>query len=495
MSKFFNSLGAPFRLAVFLLACLAVAGRAPAADRAVWELRPYQIRVVFAPDSSPLWTARRLETLQASLRDAARAMVGRPWRLETAAAEAADSRRLHAADESEWEAAARPLLARATTGAAAPDDKVIVLSLRGAAAGASLSAREWDVDTAGWGPPIIRFAADRHELSAACFAAVAAAFSPQARCETIEGDRLTVRLRAGNLSPRDSRFAPLRPGDVVRLARRGVGGRGRRLDDTFLVVEKNDGREAICLAHSRYAEPLSAIAASPADWLALGVGSPGRSTQLRLSDASGAPLVGCRVFSDALGAGEALPLGGTNSQGELAIPVADSPLRVLSLRIGDEVVAKLPLVPGWTADRELTLDLDGSRLTAEQATASLRLRLLEEVVRCEALLAQARRKAAAGDAEGARGLLDAAAAAQQAARAALEAAAKPLRPAAADAAADRLWHGLDQAIAERLASARVDGVRNELFPPPAAPPPAETTPAEAAPADATSDAPAPAAGS
>lgn len=466
----------------FVLACPV-----SAAERVVWELRPYEVRVVLAPDDAPQWTGRRLRSLATALRDAARATFGRQWKLEAFVADVDARRALHAArDEAASERAHEALVRSSAAGdRAAAVDKAIVLALRGTATGGVLAAREWDAETGTWGPSIERPAAARGDLAAAAFGAVAAAFSPQARCEKVEGDRLTVRLRAAQLPPRDPRAAPLRPGAIIRLAQRGAGGADAQLADTYLVVEKNDGRDAVCLVHSRYAEPLGAIADSPSEWLALGVSAPSGETRLRLTDAAGAPLAGCQVLSSPLATGSPLPLGRTDGEGLLTVPAGDSPLRVLLVQGGDEVLARLPLVPGWKPEVVVALDVDAARLAAQQATTALRLRLLEEVTRCETLLAEARRKARAGDADGARAALASARQRQQSARETLALAAKQGRPAddaASGTAVGRLWQAFDRAVAERLAPARVEAIENELFPPP---PPVETPPAETPPAAGT----------
>jgi hypothetical protein len=481
----------------FVAACFIAFGLLlPAGARAaqpIWELRPYRIHVLVAPDASPVWTPRRLALVERALVDGAATLIGRPWNLEIVVAPPSastaarfDIDQLSGPPPADW--------LPAVPAGQPPLDKLIVLELVDQADGPRVRAREWDVATSSWGPPIRRPIAAPAAAGRAAFGALAAAFSPQAIVRSIAGQKATLRIRAGSLSPRDARMARFQPGAVVRLLARGGSASADPLDEAFLLVDSVLGPEAVCSAVNRPLESIPDLDGPGSAWLALDISPTAAASTLQLRDAAtAAPLVGFDVLARPIGGQAARRLGRAGRDGAVLLPATASALEWIEVRSGDNLVARLPLLMGWRPRVDLSLPLDEGWLAAQAGADTLRGRLADLVARQEILLARARLRAASAPDE-ARKLLDEARALAAAEGPPLSAALDQARQAAAAASSelqpqvDALWSALSVELQQATSAARIDAVQNQLFPPPAPPP--EPEPAAAPSTDPSTEAPA-----
>jgi len=92
-----------------------------------------------------------------------------------------------------------------------------------------------------------------------------------------------------------------------------------------------------------------------------------------------------------------LLIGRTDFRGELRIaPSPDNLLRVLLVKSGSEVLARLPMVPGLQPELSAALIDDDPRLAVEGFIVGLQEELIDAVARREVLLRQADQELTAG---------------------------------------------------------------------------------------------------
>ncbi|MGE0606402.1 MAG: hypothetical protein AB7O62_04680 [Pirellulales bacterium] len=479
-------------LAAGLLSSMTLSGQ----TRTVWDLQPYSVRVLVAADDSPLWTPARLELLQLSLKSSADLLFGRAWNCEVDLADAPLGRQMAASmpDVSADNKLANAL-ATANSNSVNPIEKTIVVVFRQSAAGLSVQTRELDAATQSWGTPVSRSASGVADVGRAASVAMAAAFSPQARLKSVADGIVSLRCRSGNSLLRDARHSRLQVGAVLRPAAltQGSASTASPLDATYLVVEEVSGLDARAKVYSRYQQPMSSLPGGLGAWLLLEVNQPGTATTLRLVRAAvpqeqqprePLPRIDVHVRDVDGGAGSLLQ---TDRQGQVRIPPVPG-LRMIEAATGRHVWARWPMVSGWQAEVEIALPLDSDVLLAAGQVVGLEAQLADVVARREIVLARARTRLAAGQAEEARQLLDAAKTEDAAALASLTTRMNTARQAAAaspesQAIADALWQEFSAELQSQANGARVDQVTAELFPPPAPePPPAPTEPAPAEPA-------------
>jgi hypothetical protein len=100
-------------------------------------------------------------------------------------------------------------------------------------------------------------------------------------------------------------------------------------------------------------------------------------------------------------------VGRTNSLGEIVIPAApDHPVRILYIKGGEVLLARLPIVPGL--DEQLTAELadDDTRLALEGYLTSVQDNVLDVVARREILMARIRSRIASKKFDEANDLFD-----------------------------------------------------------------------------------------
>jgi hypothetical protein len=92
-------------------------------------------------------------------------------------------------------------------------------------------------------------------------------------------------------------------------------------------------------------------------------------------------------------------VGTSDRQGIVAVPPGRETLRLLFVRRGDEILARLPLVPGLAGEISLALPDSGGRLEIEIALLEVEDGLVDLAARREALAARVRTAFARNEAE------------------------------------------------------------------------------------------------
>ena len=99
-------------------------------------------------------------------------------------------------------------------------------------------------------------------------------------------------------------------------------------------------------------------------------------------------------------------LGRTDAAGAIRVPAASDPLRVLLIKNGGVLLARLPIVPGLVPELTAEIPDDDPRLEAEGFITGMRENLVDLVTRRQILFVRARKHIEAGELDKAAELVD-----------------------------------------------------------------------------------------
>jgi hypothetical protein len=290
-------------LTATVLVCLWA--HSPAAAQSVWELTPYQVNVWVAfapaPEFTPLLRAELLADLQSRLES----LAGAAWRVSVEPAPPG----------------VQPALGPAADAAPSEPfpqeprdfDKIILLGISPAAGGYRVTAREFDVRTQLFSPPVSRPLRQLGKLRDEAVSAVFESFAPLARVENVEGKQVTLRLKAAVLPLRDQQLVLVKPGDVFRPVIRYQDHEGNLRKDrrtaksirptpiawTFCTVQQVTPSRLHCRLYTGFRSPLSGRRRGRVQQLALAVVPPQKPSTLTLRRRAEPkqPLVGYEVYA------------------------------------------------------------------------------------------------------------------------------------------------------------------------------------------------------
>ena len=369
----------------------------PAAAQSVWELTPYRIQVLLATGPAAELTPELEADLRADLVTQVDTLIGAGWDV-TVPAPADVPPALRRALISSVEA----LTVESLPEASLEFDKVIPLVVLPGVNGYRVTARELDVRTRTWSSPVTVTARQAAKLRDAAFHAVLEAFAPLAQIIAVEDRQVTLRLRAAGLPARDKSVRAVTPGDVFQPVIR-YNDRGGEFDRitpvpwTYLTVEKAVRAELQCKLHTGLRSPLSSRRRGRVEPLALAVIAPGKPTRLTFKSRTNPEQVlpGYDVYSHPPDSKTTTLVGRTDRRGGVLVEPAEHALRVLLVKNGGELLARLPLVPGMPGEIDAAIADDDQRLTAEGFITGFEEELVDLVTRREVLLAQVRTRVAA----------------------------------------------------------------------------------------------------
>jgi hypothetical protein len=378
-----------------------------AAAEPLWELAPYRVQLWSAVAAGAHLPQDAPQAVGDGVRQRVETVVGAAWQIEAAAVA---------------EPRLRQRMATALAELGADDlppgsgfDKVLLLAVREQAGEYLVEVREWDQTARAFGPVHQRRAARPGALADEAFRAVLAAFSPVAEIESVQGSDVRLRLRAAALPSRDPGLNALAAGDVLRPIVRRADPYGKASGEsvatvpwTYLLVKEAAGGALSAQLHSGIRSPLATNRRSRNRQFALAVGRPRGETTLALvaADGSGRPLEGYDVFARAPEETALRLVGRSDQAGRVRVPAAGHPLQILSVKHGSQLVARLPVVAGLTAQASAELVDDDARLEAEGRVMAIQETLVDAVTRRGLLVAQVEARLKAGDYDRARRLLD-----------------------------------------------------------------------------------------
>jgi hypothetical protein len=398
---------AMMRLYTLLAALLIAASSRPAHSQTVWEIEPYRIQVLLAMEPGPRLTRRLEQELLRGLVERTDLLVGAAWVLESAAAEPPlRQAMLRHLDTLSPESLPVPQ---------AKLDKLMLLAISADDAGYRISVREFDLRTQLLGTQVTMTIPQQTALPDAAFEALCSAFAPLAAVTETDPERkiVSLRLRAGALPPRDESLKFSQPGSIFQYVvryndREGNLQRVMVMPWTFLVVEEVAGPVVTTRVHSGLRSAVSGRQRGRVEQLALGVTPPNAESQLRLQSRvePHRPLEGYEVYSYAPNSRDTRLLGRTDRDGLLSIPPGEHPLRLLLVKSGGALLAKLPFVPGLEPVTVAELPDDSRRLEVEGFVTGLQEMLVDLVAQREVLMHRVRARIKSGKLDEAQSLLD-----------------------------------------------------------------------------------------
>ncbi len=380
------------KLVACLLAGLTLAlgmANEHAAAAPLAPLAPYKIRVLLALAPAPELTAAVERDLLSDLPGRAESLVGAAWELSAVPAPAALRADATAGIEN---------VSAAAVLKESPDfDKVMLLLVEPSIAGYQVTARELDVRTQTWNAPVSRPARHLAKLHDAAIRALLAAFGPLGTIEAVEGQQVTVRLRASALPPRDPDIELLKPGDALRPVIRvndaaGKGPQIARPAWTLLRVELFTPEKTRCCLECGLGSAELPAAAGRLESLAVGVARSDRGTKLLLQSGRQPPrrLAGYDVYRAEPDGRTAAPLGRSNRDGAVVIPPGPAAMEVLLVLAGAQPLARLPLVPGAETQRTVVLPDAAPLVEAEGLLRGIQEEIVDQVTLRETLIARAK---------------------------------------------------------------------------------------------------------
>ncbi|MBM4001570.1 MAG: hypothetical protein FJ297_18890 [Planctomycetes bacterium] len=423
-----------------------------------WVYSPYRVRVWLAVSESPRLGRSLAESIRASIANGVRAAMGSTWRTEVEFAPESIrvelSRGLDQVDSDR-------MLAVAPKGAS--DDKIMLVVVDDGATGFAVAAREWDTRTRSMGSVIRHDVPQRERIGESVSLAVARAFVPIARIDDVKGNVAVVRFRGSGLAIDAACPASPRIGQCLRVVTRQNDRYGnpkpnglRSIEWTLLRVNTIEQQRVECEVHSINRGYLAGRSNSRLERYALGVLTPFADTELELRskesvagtllkhdadkdgfvardevpvnlagvvdrvdlnrdgkldpaelEATKRPLVGYDIYFKDPTTEETGLLGQTDWRGRLRVPPAkDGGMRLLYVRSGGMLLARLPIVPGQTRVAAAELTDDEKRLQAESLVRGIQGNLVDLVARRELIAARIRKKVAEGKRDEAQSLVD-----------------------------------------------------------------------------------------
>ncbi len=407
------------RIGTLIVVLVAVTGgmcNATARAQETWEYSPYQVQVWLAV----LPSARLPETLQeeilTELRRQAPLFAGATWRLVAEKAPESIAPTLVTV----LDALSLEQIAAVAEDALAPD-KLMLLTVAADGGEFLIACRELDCHARSFGQVFQTRGMQLPRLPRDCAMTMARAFAPLVRVEQSRGRSATARVRAGGLVRYDHCISRVKAGDVLRPVIRRNDRRGQpkpggiqEVDWTYLTVRSQDEYLLQCEVLSAMRNPLAGRSSVSVEKLALLVQPQRRTTELKLvaKDADARPLEGYEIFAkkplpkDADVKNTALRLGSTDWRGTIEVPPDELTLRLIYVKNGTHLIARLPVVPGYLPQVVLELPSDDKRLEAEAFVQGMESTVMDLVARREILTARIERRIGQGNLEDARALLD-----------------------------------------------------------------------------------------
>jgi len=414
--------------AVLALLCAAVSPCISAAQE-TWVYSPYEIQVWLVLEDSPLLTPRLEQQIRRTLTDRANIDVGAAFtiHINTEPAEipaAIQSNMLHDLEEITVE----PMQA-ASAELFHAYDKVMLLAVNASPQGFSISARELDPRSNSLGPVFRHTTRQRGMVPALCFSSLMQAFSPIARIEdsytitheTGEGENLKksyeyrarLTIRAGGLILNENSPALPVIGSVMKPVIRKAGRFGKKVnlvqvDWTYLVIRNRFEWMLDAEVFSGFRNPLAGRAGRRTLRLGVSVKPVYESTTLQVVSKAKEPrpLEGYELYAKDINTGDSQLVGQTDWRGSIKIPPGSTPLRLLFVKNGGRLLARLPVAPGYLATETAQVPDDELRLQAEAVMKGLQSRVMDVVAKRQVLASRVRRSIKLGKFEDASKLIE-----------------------------------------------------------------------------------------
>lgn len=364
--------------------------------QAAWEFTPYQVQAWIAHSPEPEFNSTFQQRLSKSLSDRAEMAFFAAWRLEVLPAPPLLTSELREQMETlifDPLKAAQPKIIDL--------DKLFLVALDKAGGDYRVAVREVDCRTRQLGPLVVRTCGQVEAIPLVAWDAILEVFTPLARIEAVNGNQVSARLRSAGLITDPASPALIQPGDSLRpiIRRNNRSGEPgplgiQAMPWTLLSVRTRVEGLLECEMISGYRTPIPARGGARTERLALLARARLPATRIILQSRGKQPrfLSGYEVFVKGIDGNPTVLVGITDWRGSVEIPRGDSPARTLYVRNGNQLLARLPLVPGYEAEAIATTMEDDSRLQAEGFVMSLQGRTMDLVARREILAVRLRKR-------------------------------------------------------------------------------------------------------
>jgi hypothetical protein len=175
------------------------------------------------------------------------------------------------------------------------------------------------------------------------------------------------------------------------------------------MVKKRDVSRLECEPHTGVRFPITGRNSARTERFALAVRAAGESTMVRLrtNEKPPQPLSGYDVFAKDPKSEKVELIGRTDWRGTMELPKhVDSPLRVVYVKNGGSLLARLPTVPGHEPEMVVDLTPDDKRLQAEGFVAGVQAVLTDLVAQRELYAKRIRSRLSEGKINEAQKLLE-----------------------------------------------------------------------------------------
>lgn len=251
-------------------------------------------------------------------------------------------------------------------------DKIFVVRIRNRAEASDVSVVEMETLMQLFGKVMSVPFTSTQDLPNVIGHTVTSAFSPMLRIDEAGQKSATGMIRAANLIMDPESPANVPVGRVLQPMIRKDDRNGRpigigEIEWAYLIATEKDGANVKMDYYTGRPGGLQGRKNKRTHKMAMLMKPAFDSTQLRLhvKDRPDLPLIGYELYERTLKAKTMTFIGRTDWNGRLKVEKADNPMRLLYVKNGGAVLARLPLVPGLTETATADLVGDDLRLQAE----------------------------------------------------------------------------------------------------------------------------------
>jgi len=414
VAPLFVKLAGIFTLAIALLSIVNT--QSLRAEEIIWKYSAYEIQVWLSFDSAAEFTPEFRNQVSEEIVNDCEAFIGGSWNVNVS--EPPPELRYDVSRDVE------SMTVEFIENQTKPDDenpspymvgdKIMFAAVSGNEIDYRIDVRELDVRTQTWSPTIRRVTRQREMISGAIYRGMVKAFIPMVRIEDVvetnveQHDEDRVRLVRKETATCEIRAIGLIQGDkhpgipavdtlmrpVVRRNDRFGRPTGiREVPWTMLIVGPRTGDDISCEIRTAYPRsPLGGRSGKRTLRIALAVKMLSSETDLliRSKGAGKQALPGYEIYEKDLITDKSTLLGETDWRGIMTIGRGNFPLRLLYVKSGGRLLARLPVVPGARPEIESEVFEDQARLEAESVVRGFQSKVMDIVAQRQVLSVQIR---------------------------------------------------------------------------------------------------------
>ena len=378
-----------------------------------WSTQPYRVKVWMALDESPEVEMVGSERIANAIARKSDVIFGASWILDIQAAPATIAHSL--AKDPSW--ATFDSIANVDPGIE-DFDKLFLASVAAAQGAIKIHVRELDVRTRQFQTTNSRLVRQVTRTPNAVAELAVESFTPVGLIGRSRDDRVTVKMKAGLLTGNAIVNRILPPAGAVLS---GVTRRSDRLGKviengiipipwTLLRVESQDRKTGTieCSIVSGMRSPLRARSSRQVERIGMVVRPTQASSTLRLHKRNDEKfsLAGYDVYYRLPGEKTSTFIGRTDWRGEIEVPADENDIKIMYVKNGGRILARLPIVPGHRASVSAPLTDDSRRLEAEGFLKGIQEQMVELTARRRVLALRIRKAISDKRVEKAEQLLD-----------------------------------------------------------------------------------------